>query len=83
VLLHSDSSAAVAFAARPQPCATDDVERKLGRQVDSMRVRGVPPDLLDAGGFVIGVNLVAAVAAQCLVSKHVAADTGSLRLEPR
>jgi len=36
-----------------------------------------------AGEFVVCPNLEAAVAAECLVSEHVAADTASLRLEDR
>ena len=70
-------------APRPRPCASDDVEREIDREVDPVRLPGVLPDRIHAGGFVGSPNLVPAVAAECLVSEHVAADTPEARLEAR
>jgi hypothetical protein len=63
--------------------AEKDRERLLDGKVDSVRVPGVSPDRLHEGGFVLGPNLVAAVAAESLASEHVAANTWCLRLEAR
>ena len=73
----------VLFAARAEACAPDDVERQLDRQVDSVRFRGVSSYGVHAPGLVLRLNFVAAVAAECLVSEHVAADTASAWLEAR
>jgi hypothetical protein len=43
----------------------------------------VSPDGVHAGGFVERPNLVAAVAADGLVSEHAATDTAEMRLEGR
>jgi hypothetical protein len=61
----------------------DDLERKLDGEVDSVRLPGVSLNRVNAGEFVICPNLEAAVATECLVSGHVAADTQDLRLEAR
>jgi hypothetical protein len=43
----------------------------------------VPPDRVYEAVLVVGANLVAAVAADCLASEHVAADNPGLRLAAR
>jgi len=50
--------------------AADDVERYVGGEVDAVRLRGVSPYLVDAARLVGRSHLVAAFAAQCLLSKH-------------
>ena len=46
-----------------------------------MRLGSVSPHRVDAGTLVVRPHLVSAVAAECLVSEHFAADTPDLRLE--
>jgi hypothetical protein len=58
-----------------------DLEREGNREFDAVRFQGVPLDCLYEGFVVVGVNLVAAVAAKSLVGKHVTANTWSQRLE--
>ena len=55
----------------------------FGRELDPVCLRGVPTHLCDLALLGPCPEPVAAVAAQCLVSKHFAADTASLRLEAR
>ena len=71
------------LAARDELGAADKVERELDRKIDSVRLPGMSPNRVYAGELAICPNLVAAVAAECLVSEHVAADTPDLRLEAR
>jgi len=63
--------------------ALRELARKLDRERDAMRLRGVEPDLLDEVVFVGGPDLVAAVTAECLASEHFAVDTASVRLDAR
>jgi hypothetical protein len=66
-----------------EPCLPDDPERELDRELDSVRLPGVPSDLLDGSVLVARPNLVAAVAAERLVTGHIAADTSDVRLDGR
>jgi hypothetical protein len=64
-------------------CAADEVERDIAREVDSVRLRRVISHLADARRLIGGLHLVTAVAAESLVSEHVAADTSDVRSEAR
>jgi hypothetical protein len=58
-----------AFAERER-CVPGKVERKLDREVDSVRLSGVSSDCFDESVLVERPNLVTAVAAECLASEN-------------
>jgi len=66
---------------RHEPCALYEVERNVLGEVDSMRLRGVSSHLVDARRLIGRLHLVAAVAAECLVSEHLAVDTSGEGVE--
>ena len=70
----------VAFAGRLS-CVPGDLEREFDGELDPVRLPGMASDRLHEGVVVVGPDLVAAVAAECLASEHVAADTPAVQLE--
>lgn len=66
---------------RHEPCALYEVECNVVRELDSVRLRGVSLHLVDARSLVGRFNLVATVAAECLVSEHLAVDTSGEGVE--
>ena len=71
----------VVFAGR-RPCAAGDLKREFDRELDAVRLPGMTSDRRHKGVVVvIGPDVVAAVAAECLASEHVAADTPDVQLE--
>jgi hypothetical protein len=70
----------VVFAGR-RSCAAGDLKRELDGELDAVRLPGMTSDRRHEGVVVIGPDLVAAVAAECLASEHVAADTPDVQLE--
>jgi hypothetical protein len=60
--------------------AANDVERDVGGEVDAVRLEGVSPYLVHARRLVGRSHLVAALAAECLVSEHVAAVSSGTHL---
>jgi hypothetical protein len=83
-LLLSDGSVVlelelVVFAGRLS-CAAGDLEREFDGELDAVRLPGMTSDRRHEG-VVVGPDLVAAVAAECLASEHVAADTPAVQLE--
>ena len=82
LLLSADSVVLelVVFAGR-LPCAAGDLKRELDRELDPVRLPGMTSDRRHEGVVVVGPDLVAAVAAECLASEHVAADTPAVQLE--
>ena len=68
------------FAGR-LPCAPGDLKRELDRELDAVRLLGMTSDRRHEGVVVIRPDVVAAVAAECLASEHVAADTPDVQLE--
>src|SRR5215207_9102725 len=70
----------VVFAGR-LPCAPGDLEREFDGELDAVRLPGMTSDRRHEGVVVVGPDVVAAVAAECLASEHVAADTPAVQLE--
>lgn len=77
-MLLSDAS----LAGRPHRTPRE-LARKLHGELDAVRLRGVASDCLHEAVLVMGPDLVAAVAADCLASEHVAADNPDVPLVPR
>ena len=66
-----------------EPCVPDDLACEFDGELDCVRLPSMPSDFLDGSVLVTRTNLVAAVAAECLVTEHVVADTSDVRLDGR